>query len=186
MRADAARRRHAIVQAARHLFAADGTTVALDSIAEASGVGIATLYRNFDSRAALADEVAQSILRDMQQAATQALAAMDEMPDAAWSGYIDRLVELDLGALSATLSDFMAGEMSPALRDAQASTLAGVEALLARARDSGLVRADLNALELVLAVGMITRPQPEVIRDATPELVTKLVRIFLDGLRPRP
>ena len=72
MRADAAKRRQLIVQEARRLFAAHGSDVALEAVAEAAGVGIATLYRNFDSRAALADEVALAILADMRAAGTEA------------------------------------------------------------------------------------------------------------------
>ncbi|MEV4633331.1 TetR/AcrR family transcriptional regulator [Rhodococcus coprophilus] len=184
MRSDAARRRQAIVREARRLFAAEGSDVALETIAEAAGVGIATLYRNFDSRTALADEVALSILDDMQHAAEQALGTIATSPETAWAEYVHRLVGLDLGALAAALAEFVADEISGAVRDSQIRTLDGVERLLAAARAEGLVRSDLGALELVLAIGMITRPQPEVIRAATPNLVPQLVSIFLAGMRP--
>ncbi|MEV1133607.1 TetR/AcrR family transcriptional regulator [Rhodococcus coprophilus] len=184
MRSDAARRRQAIVREARRLFAAEGSDVALETIAEAAGVGIATLYRNFDSRTALADEVALSILDDMQHAADQALGTIATSPETAWAEYVHRLVGLDLGALAAALAEFVADEISGAVRDSQIRTLDGVERLLAAARAEGLVRSDLGALELVLAIGMITRPQPEVIRAATPNLVPQLVSIFLAGMRP--
>lgn len=184
MRADAARRRQTIIREARRLFAAHGSTVALESIAEASEVGIATFYRNFESRAALADEVALAILHDIRQASDAALDAIRAAPDAAWSRYIDRLVELDLGALTAALANFVADEMSGTLRDAQTQTLARVEELLAAAHSAGLVRTTLGALELILAIGMITRPQPEAIRLATPTLVPTLVEIFIAGMRP--
>lgn len=50
MRADALERRKKLLAQARHVFARQGRTVALDVIADAAGVGIATLYRNFASR----------------------------------------------------------------------------------------------------------------------------------------
>ncbi|MEE2033430.1 TetR/AcrR family transcriptional regulator [Rhodococcus chondri] len=184
MRSDAAKRREALVREARRLFAAHGSDVALESIADAAGVGIATLYRNFDSRAALADEVASAILSDMQRAAAAALETIGSTPETAWLTYVHRLVELDLGALSAALADFVTSEMSGTVREAQEITLDGVEKLLAAAKSSGLVRPDLGALEFVLAIGMITRPHPEAIRAAAPNLVPQLVSIVLAGMRP--
>lgn len=184
MRSDAAQRRETIIREARRLFASHGSTVALESIAEASGVGIATLYRNFESRAALADEVALAILLDMRIASAEALKTITSTPEAAWTGYVDRLVELDLGALTAALAEFVAAELSGPVREAQVHTLAGVHELLDAARAAGLVRADLGPLDLILAIGMITRPQPDAIHRASPDLVPRLVSIFVAGMRP--
>lgn len=184
MRADAALRRQVIVREARRLFAQHGATIALETIAEASGVGIATLYRNFDSRAALANEVALAILSDMREASSEALLAVEAQAESAWRDYIDRLVELDLGALTAALSGFVAAGMSDSVRDAQAQTLSGVEDVLAAAQSAGLVRTDFGALELIVGIGMITRPQLAAIHDAAPELIPQLVDIFVTGMRP--
>src|ERR1700759_4958692 len=62
-RADAARNRQRILDAARTAFAATGAETSMAEVARRSGVGSATLYRNFASRrelleALLADEVA--------------------------------------------------------------------------------------------------------------------------------
>ncbi|MEU5841964.1 helix-turn-helix domain-containing protein [Rhodococcus sp. NPDC047139] len=184
MRSDAAKRRRLIVQEARRLFAAHGSDVALEAIADAAGVGIATLYRNFESRAALADEVALAILGDMRAAGADALKSVGSSPESAWTAYVQRLIELDLGALSATLAEFVTDQISGTVRQAQAETLAGVEALLDAVRPAGLVRSDLDALELVLAIGLITRPLPDAICAATPNLVPRLVSILLAGMRP--
>jgi AcrR family transcriptional regulator len=184
VRSDAAKRRQAIIREARRLFAAHGSDVALESIADAAGVGIATLYRNFDSRSALADEVALTILGDMQGAAAEALDEIVAIPDRAWVGYVNRLVELDLGALSAALGEFVVDELSGSVRGAQERTLTGVEEVLGAAKSAGLVRSDLDPLEFVLAIGMITRPQPEAIRAIAPNLVPRLVSIVLAGIRP--
>ena len=110
--------------------------------------------------------------------------AFDAAPDTAWAKYVQRLVELDLGALSGALTEFVAHELPESVRRAQEITLAGVEDVLDSARSAGAVRADLGALELVLGIGMITRPQPAAIRTVAPDLVPRLVSIMLAGMRP--
>ena len=185
MRADAARRRAELVRAARHLFATDGSDVPLDAVAEAAGVGIATLYRNFPSRAALADEVALAILGDVHDAADAALVAFAADPAPAWQDYVLRLADLELGALSAALAEHLTDDLSAPVRAAQVETLAGVADVLAAARRAGLVRDDLAPLELVLGVGMVTRPLPAAVARDVPELVPRMVDVLLAGMRPR-
>jgi len=85
------------------------------------------------------------------------LAAAD--PRAAWEGCVHHLVGLDLGALGAAL---------------------------AAAHAAGHVRSDLTAADVVIAVGMITRPQPEAVLRATPGLPERLVDILIAGMRPTP
>ncbi|MCC2313281.1 TIGR03618 family F420-dependent PPOX class oxidoreductase [Cellulomonas xiejunii] len=184
MRADAARRRAALIRAARRLFALHGRDIALDAVAEAADVGIATLYRNFSSRAALAEEVALAILDDVHTAADEALDRMSDDPAAAWHAYVRRLVQLDLGALSAALTEHLTDDMSAHVRIAQTATLAGVGDLLEAARAAGLVRHDLEPLDLVLGIGLITRPLPEPVARDVPDLVPRMLDIVLAGMRP--
>lgn len=184
MRSDAARRRAEIIRAARHLFAAEGGDVPLDAVAAAAGVGIATLYRNFPSRDVLADEVALAILGDMRSVGRDALDAWAHDPARAWDAYVRRLVDLDLGALSAALTEHLDRDLSPTVRAAQDETLAGAGEVLQLARGAGLVRRDLEPLELVLGVGLVTRPLPEAVVRAAPDLVARMTDILLRGLRP--
>jgi len=182
MRADAARRREALVREARRLFAENGSDVALEAVADGAGVGIATLYRNFESRAALVEEVGLAILADLDSATAQAAEALPRDPGHAWRAYVDQLVALDLGALTAALSPDLAGALHGPVPDAQQRALAAVESLLVGVRAAGLVPSDLGALELVVAVGIVTRPQPEAVRLAAPHLVDRLVDVLLAGL----
>ncbi len=183
MRQDAARRREAITREARRLFAAQGSGVALEAIAEAAGVGIATLYRNFPTRTELIDAVVLELLRDIEDAADVALAGFDADADAAWSAFLDRLVELDLGALADALAHVAADGLPASLREAQGASLAAVERVMERARVAGLSDGRVSALELVLAVGMLSRPQPEVVAAQAPDLARRLVRILAAGMR---
>lgn len=184
MRADAARRRTEIVRAARHLFAQHGKDVALETVAAAAGVGIATLYRNFTSRTALADEVALAILSDIGAAADEMAARPRDETEAAWTDFVGRLVDLELGALSAALAEHITDDLSVEVRTAQDDALAAVDRVLTTARDASLVRADVAPLELVLAVGLLTRPLPEPVTREVPDLVPRLVDILLAGMRP--
>ncbi|MCR2800179.1 helix-turn-helix domain-containing protein [Microbacterium sp. zg-Y818] len=183
MRSDALKRRETIVREARRLFAAQGASVPLEAIAEAGGVGIATLYRNFASRAELTEAVALSILAEMRHAAGRALQALPGTPDDAWRAFLHALVGLDLGALTEALAHPADAEISADVRAAQDDTLGRVADVLTAARAAGLVRADLDPLELVLAVGMITRPQPAAIAASAPHLIPRLTAILEAGLR---
>jgi AcrR family transcriptional regulator len=60
VRADAARNRDKIIDAARVAFRARGYDAPLDDIAKAAGVGAGTLYRHFPTREALIDAVMQA------------------------------------------------------------------------------------------------------------------------------
>ena len=60
MRADAARNRDKIIEAARDAFRSRGYDAPLDDIAKAAGVGPGTLYRHFPTRESLVDAVMQA------------------------------------------------------------------------------------------------------------------------------
>ena len=217
MRADAAQRRRRILTHARHLFAEQGSGVSLEVIAAASGVGIATLYRNFADREALTAAVMLDLLADIETAVSDATNAVapggasdvahlpgsgtppggpeagtwassargataSEAADT-WERLVRRLVGLEVGALTDALG--RSGASRPAeVTAAQHRTLAALTETMRPLVAAGAVRADLSALELVAAVGILTRPQPEEIRRAAPEIVDHLVDAFLAWSRP--
>lgn len=74
-RADAARNRQRIVDAAQAAFAAGGGDVSLEGIARAAGVGIGTLYRNFPTREDLVAAVYQAELDAALTVADELLSA---------------------------------------------------------------------------------------------------------------
>src|ERR1700676_1367559 len=63
-RADAARNRERVLEAAKTVFGAGGTEASLEAVARAAGVGIGTLYRHFPTREALFEAVYR---REVQQ-----------------------------------------------------------------------------------------------------------------------
>lgn len=68
-RRDARRNRELLVEAAHEVFTEQGLEAALDVIARRAGVGNATLYRHFPSRAALVDAVFREPLAGTMAAA---------------------------------------------------------------------------------------------------------------------
>ncbi|MFJ7750461.1 TetR/AcrR family transcriptional regulator [Arthrobacter sp. NPDC097144] len=182
MRADAARRREAIISHARHIFAQRGGDVALEAVAAASGVGIATLYRNFPSRDDLVRAVVQDTVEGILDAAREAQAGLGTGAAASWERLLSQLMSMELGALTDGLA-LQAGSAS----DLEATPLAqvqrpAVEALdevLAALKAKGAVRQSLTALEVIVAVSTITRPQVAAIRNAAPEVQAQLAQAYL-------
>jgi len=184
MRADALRRREALIAAAREQFLLHGDAVALDAVAARAGVGIATLYRNFPTRRDLADATACAVLEDMQLAASEASATFAERPEATWQEFTDRLVRLQLGSVIRALSHDPEASMSPQVSAAQQRTEQAVEVVLAQARDAGLLREDLGATEFVLAVAKVSQPATVHAPEAFPGFDARLMAMLVAGMRP--
>src|SRR3954447_3263151 len=86
LRADAARNRAAIVEAARVVFAEHGLDAPLDDIAKRAGTGNATLYRRFPQRADLVAAVFAERMAEHVDAVQAGLA--DDDPWNGFAGYI--------------------------------------------------------------------------------------------------
>src|ERR1700755_897911 len=68
-RADAARNRRAVLDAAARLFARDGATcVTMEAVAAEAGVGKGTVFRRFGARAGLARAVISDVESQLQEA----------------------------------------------------------------------------------------------------------------------
>ncbi len=182
LRADAARNRAAIIEAAREVFAEHGLEAPLEEIAGRAGVGIATLYRRFPGReqliaAALVEKVTQ-----YAEAAADALAAAD--PWAGFVGYVYRICELQ--AADRGLSDLLSMTLSADghIEELRAMANARVVELIDRAKAAGRLREDFVGEDLLLlliasaAVGQVTRA------DA-PDAWRRFVALALDAFQCR-
>ena len=90
-RADAARNRRRLLDAALAEFTSAEGPVALETIARTAGVGIGTLYRHFPSREALVEAVYRSELERLCRSADDLLA--DLPPDAALRAWMRRYAD---------------------------------------------------------------------------------------------
>lgn len=182
MRADAARRRQNIITHAKHVFAQRGGDVALEAVAAASGVGIATLYRNFPSRDELFRAVVQDTVDKIIEAVEGARGVLAADPAAAWKDLLSSLTAMELGALTDGLA-LQAGsarnlEATP-LAKVQQPAVEALNGVLAELKRHRAVRADLNALDVIVAVATITRPQVSPIRGAAPGVPAQLAEAYL-------
>jgi AcrR family transcriptional regulator len=152
-RADARRNEQALLEAAAAVFVASGVDAPVREIAARAGVGMGTIYRHFPTRA----DLIVAVYRHQVEAcadAGPALLASSATPYSALAGWIDLFVGFLVtkhGLAAALQSDDASFE---ALHAYFIGRLVPVcTRLLAAAADAGQIRADVDAYELMRAVG---------------------------------
>lgn len=190
MRADAAERRDRLVVAGRDLFADRGYDVPLEAVAEAAGVGIATLYRNFPTRLDLKLAILADGLDRSRRTLDELLTQVDDDPDGAMTRLTQMFVSLQLGALIPIIvrdQDLIPDELIVARR----ANLMSVGEILERAKAKGVVRESVTSRDFFAGVALLTRPLPALIVDpmmdgtvTAEELTDRVLAIFVAGLRP--
>ncbi|CDO05617.1 TetR/AcrR family transcriptional regulator [Mycolicibacterium cosmeticum] len=179
LRADAARNRRLLLDAARAAFEQQGVTASLDDVARAAGVGPGTLYRHFPTRDHLVLAVIDEGLSSIAALGRSLLDDAD--PVGALTRWLTAFIEQGstFRGLAATLvAPADSGEESASV--CLQSRLSG-HALVRRAIDAGLLRDDIDAGDVIDMAGAIAwvGEQPE--RDAAQR--DRLLRILVDGLR---
>lgn len=174
MRADALERRRRILANARNLFAIHGHGVALELIAEESHVGVGTFYRNFSSREELTRAVVVELIADIS--ATVDTFTSQSVNGSTWSDFLHALAGLGLGAFTDVQGVFTDADVLKEQRQATKK----LEKLLRTFIAQGVVRSDLTASDVIAALAIITRPQPEAVVKASPNVGNKLLHAFID------
>jgi AcrR family transcriptional regulator len=180
LRADAARNRKLLVDAARTVFGERGLDAPLDEIARRAGVGNATLYRRFPRRRDLVAAVFVDTMRSVVAAATRAQEEAD--PWAAFAGHVEFLCSLQAGnrALADLLTSAVVGV--PELEDLRTQAFDGMVRLIDRAKAAGVLRADFRHEDLVLLLmanaGLVMRTA-----DAAPNAWHRHLGYLMAGLR---
>jgi len=183
LRADAARNRARVLDAARSAFAELGLDVGVEEIARRAGVGKGTLYRRFPTKDALVRAIFEDILDDVD--ARVAEAERIEDPWESFARYVESVAELQIsnqGFFDVVNQRLGAVVLSPEQRT---RALAGTAQLLARAQEAGVVRSDLTPEDVQIMlrmVGAATRPAI----DGTPmdQRWRRYLTLLLDGIRP--
>jgi AcrR family transcriptional regulator len=183
LRADAERNRRRILEAAARVFAQRGLGVTLDDIAHETGVGVGTVYRRFPDKEQLIDALFEARIEEMVAIAEAGLQNPDPM--AGLVHFLERGLELQ--ATDRGLKELLhTGRMgTKRVTHARSRMAPRVMTLVARAQESGQLRADAAGPDIPLITLMIGA-----IMDAThevrPDVWRRLLTIVIDGLRAGP
>jgi AcrR family transcriptional regulator len=180
LRADAARNRQRLIDAAAEVFAARGLDATLDEIARHAGVNVATAYRHFANKHELAREFIRHCIDRAAAIAQEAAANLDP-----WAG-LTQLLErsLELIASNRALIDVLTRAYDgDHFAEFLERTSAPLEELLARGREAGLVRADVSATDFPAIMEMLGAITGLGI-PGVPDLPYRYIGLILAGLRP--
>ena len=183
LRADAARNRARVLDAARTAFAEAGLDVGVEEIARRAGVGKGTLYRRFPTKEALVRAIFEDILDEIDRLVREAAAEADAW--VAFTGYLHAAARMQ--ASNQGFYDVVAQRLGAAALTTEQRVRVNdsTAQMLKRAQDAGVVRADLVPEDVTLMLRMIgatTRPAP----DGGPmdDHWRRYMGLLLDALRP--
>jgi AcrR family transcriptional regulator len=176
MRADASRNRARLVEVARAVFTARGSSATVEEIAKAADVGVGTLYRHFPRRIDLVEAVYREDVDELVSHAGEQ-AATDP-----WQGLVDWLdafVRYAQAKRTFLTELHEAFEKNPDLAGATREKIAAAAGtVLRRAQDGGVARPDVGQEDLMQLVGGMCMA-----RNATLEQNQRLLTFVLDGIR---
>ncbi|MGP4004256.1 TetR/AcrR family transcriptional regulator [Streptomyces sp. 8N706] len=180
LRRDAQRNRDLLIAAAREIYSEQGVDAPLDDIARRAGVGNATLYRRFPTRAALIEAVFHDSLTATLRVGEEARLAED-----AWSGLRDYLEHIFQGlAADRGANDLMTTgiEGIPSLEALKAHHHETVGLLLRRAQEQGAIRDDIVTEDLLFSLAALGRVVPAS-AAVVPDAWRRYLALLLDGFR---
>ena len=154
LRADAARNRARILEAAEAVFASEGIEVPVDTIAEKAGVGVGTLYRHFPTKERLCEAILLERLASLARDARALAEAEPEDPAGAFYGFLTHVAEESMAKRDLIEAVLGAGvELEESAAPAKEELRAAVEVLLCRAQAAGAVRPDVGTTTVMTLMG---------------------------------
>jgi AcrR family transcriptional regulator len=178
-RADAARNRERVLEAAKAVFSTGGADASLEAVAREAGVGIGTLYRHFPTREALYEAVYRREVDQLGDLAEQL--KTEAKPLDALRRWLRSNVEFVATKKGMSSALAIAAQGSPELRSYSFDRLTkAMGTLLDRAVAAREIRSDVSPEDLLRAlVGMcLMHDQP-----GWQSTVLRLLDVFIDGLR---
>ena len=181
-RVDARANRGRILDVAEEVFGRGGETASTEEVARLAGVGIATVFRHFPTKAALLQAVLVRRFEGLREQAEVALKTGD-----AGSAFFDffRHLVADAStkiAIGEALLD-AGGDSDGAAAEASNGLRRAVGALLRRAQRAGAVRDDVELPEVYALLVATSRAAAHSGLDD--EIRDRTLAIVFDGLAPR-
>lgn len=179
LRADAQRNRDRLVEVAAQAFAQDGVDASLEEIAKRAGVGIGTLYRHFPTREHLVEVVYRREVEGLCHAAEEL--AAEHPADIALELWMQRFVDYIATKRGlATSLRLLLTTNSTLFSDTSGRVSAAMRRLIEGAASTGKIRADVDASDVMHALGGIySAPNTPDWRERS----GRLVKLLMDGLR---
>jgi AcrR family transcriptional regulator len=179
-RADSARNRERLIEAARAVFAKEGAEASLEEIARSAQVGIGTLYRHFPSRLDLLEAVYRREVGQLAEAAPRLLA--ERPPFEALREWMRLSIDY-LAAKRVIAPALAASAGAPQIYATSGGLITGaMTQLVERAVERGEIRSDVDAGDLLRAMVGLSYGYTEPGWEAS---ARRLVDILMDGLRPQ-
>ncbi len=179
LRADAQRNQERLVAAAREVFAKYGGGASMDAIAKEAGVGVGTLYRHFPKRIDVVEAVYRTDVDQLVSVAEEAVEKLGPWP--AVVAWLRAFVRYAQGKRTFLNELHEAFDKNPQLRVASRERIEkAVDIVLTRARLAGVVRADIDAGDLMQLVGSMC-----ISATLSEDQSERLLAVVLDGLRQR-
>lgn len=150
-RADAQRNRERILEVAKTAFSKSGANTSLDDIAKEAGVGPGTLYRHFPTREELLKAVYQTEMEKLAAAERKFAEAMP--PIEALRAWMLLFVDyIAAKHLIAPAVNTLLGDPKKVFEASYAQVTRAIDSLVKRAIESGDIRKDLEAFDLLRAL----------------------------------
>jgi AcrR family transcriptional regulator len=184
LRADAQTNRARILDAAAEVFGRGGESASTEEVARLAGVGIATVFRHFPTKADLLDAVLVRRFARLRERAER-LAGSDDPGRALFDMFAEMVSDapskIAIAEALAAVDDDAGSQAEQA--SAELSQVVGV--LLQRAQAAGAVRADVRLPELyALLIGM---SRAAAYAELDPGVRARALAVVFDGLAaPRP
>jgi AcrR family transcriptional regulator len=178
-RLDQAAKKERLLVAAAEVFSRDGLEASMPAVATAAGAGVASVYRQFDSKH---DLLAALVERRLDQVAEGAQRAASK-EGTRWSVLTELLSNL---VEQQSCDEFMGDAMRkvdrhPSVQAASKRAYAALEQLLADTRSEGRLRSDATILDLRLLFA-----GARAARHLEPNLQGRMLELLIDGLDTEP
>jgi AcrR family transcriptional regulator len=183
MRADARRNRQRLLDAALQVYAERGADDAsLDEIARRAGVGIGTLYRHFPTRQALLEAVYRDQVEELCAVARELPG--EAPPEQALERWLRALMAFATTKKNLSSSLMSGPNKSEVATSCSAMVREAATKLLAEAQQTGQVRADVDAIDLLRMSHALAIAAD--LPYSHPDQGERLMSVLLAGLRPQP